>query len=431
METGIPEGAELEVNEILPEEQGGANASSAYDISYEEYVAYTENALGMEEGRAGYIRLFDIKIVDRDDPSVRYQPVEGTAVNVVIELADAEPEEGKTLNVVHFEDSRATGDVVVNSVESIEEGRVVSFKANSFSVYAIIDGDQSTGETYSIKYAFVLDDGQDTPFYFTNKNGDSTNIQYVKDGEIPINPGTPTISSGEQEDKEFAGWWTKNGSAWGTELSFEDPVSTSSNQAVVVYARYDNTQYITYYDENGTVYIVDRRHENDIVLTTDLKNSVTGERWTEHELEDYKYVAYQPLSKTTAFLGWTATQGKTTPDDNFTITEATNLYPVIADVKWVTYHSGPNGSNATYFGAEYALDGDWDRTSLADHVPTRAGYRFDGWYIRNTATQGDDDNLDYSWTVSSSDVQVTNASGAFVNGFRNNSSYFENGKLKI
>ena len=77
METGIPEGAELEVNEILPEEQGGANASSAYDISYEEYVAYTENALGMEEGRAGYIRLFDIKIVDRDDPSVRYQPVEG------------------------------------------------------------------------------------------------------------------------------------------------------------------------------------------------------------------------------------------------------------------------------------------------------------------------------------------------------------------
>ena len=30
-------------------------------------MAYTENALGMQEGSAGYIRLFDIKIVDKND----------------------------------------------------------------------------------------------------------------------------------------------------------------------------------------------------------------------------------------------------------------------------------------------------------------------------------------------------------------------------
>ena len=414
VETGIPMDADLAVEEIT-------NISSVYD----EYVLKTENALGMKEGSAGYIRLFDIKIVDKNDLSVKYQPASGTTVDVRIELDDSE---SKNLSLVHFADDTEDGEKIECRTETADSGQSVSFAADGFSVYAIVEGDQSTGETYSIKYTFVLEDG--TPFYFTNKNGDTTNIQYVKDGEIPINPGTPTASTGEQADKEFAGWWTKNGTAWGTELSFDTPVSTSSLQEITVYARYDNTQYITYYDENGTVYLVDRRHENDTVLTTDVKNPATGEKWTEQELEDYRFVSYLPLSKTTAFLGWTQTQGKTTPDDNFTITEATTLYPVIAEVKWVTYHSGPTGSNATYFGAEYALDGNWDRNNLADHIPTRAGYQFDGWYIRNTATQGDNDNLDYSWTLSSADVRVTDANGNFDNSFKNNSAYFENGKLK-
>ena len=51
-------------------------------------MAYTENVLGMAEGSAGYIRLFDIKIVDKDDHSVKYQPKEGTTVDVRAELAD-------------------------------------------------------------------------------------------------------------------------------------------------------------------------------------------------------------------------------------------------------------------------------------------------------------------------------------------------------
>lgn len=420
-EAGIPENAELMVEEILPPAFDDTSTSSVYD----EYVSKTENALGMEEGSAGYIRLFDISIVDKNDHSAKYQPAPGTMVDVHIELTDSESE---NLSVVHFADDENAGEKIESQTETTNRGQTVSFEATGFSVYAIINGDPSTGETYSIKYTFVLEDG--TPFYFTNKNGDTTNIQYVKDGEIPLDPGTPTVSTGEQPDKEFVGWWTKDGTSWGTELSFDTPVSTSSMQEITVYARYDNTQYVTYYDENGTVYLVDRRHENDTVLTTDIKNKATGEKWTEEELEEYRFVAYQPLHKTTAFLGWTATPGKTTPDDNFTITEATTLYPVIAEVKWVTYHSGPIGSNATYFGAEYALDGNWERNNLTDRIPTRAGYRFDGWYIRNPATQGDDGNLDYSWTVSSADVRVTDANGNFSSGFRNNSAYFENGKLK-
>ena len=54
---GIPENADLSVEELT-------EGSLAYEI----YVANTESALGMEEGSAGYIRLFDISIIDRTDP---------------------------------------------------------------------------------------------------------------------------------------------------------------------------------------------------------------------------------------------------------------------------------------------------------------------------------------------------------------------------
>ena len=84
-DTGISDGAELAVEEIT-------EGSSVYGKSYEEYVAYTENALGWEAGSSSYARVFDIKIVDKNDPEVKYQPKDGTSVDVRIELADAEKE---------------------------------------------------------------------------------------------------------------------------------------------------------------------------------------------------------------------------------------------------------------------------------------------------------------------------------------------------
>ena len=123
-EAEIPDGAELEVNELLPD--GNDN--------YEDYVAYTENALGIKEGSAEYIRLFDISIVDRDDPEIKYQPKEGTTVDVRIELTDAE--DWKDLSVVHFADENDKG----SKVSAGTDGQTVVFEADGFSVYAIVDG---------------------------------------------------------------------------------------------------------------------------------------------------------------------------------------------------------------------------------------------------------------------------------------------------
>lgn len=127
--SGFPETAELSVEEIT-------DGYSVYGKSYEEYVADTEYALGIEEGTTEYIRVFDISIVDRDDYNIKYQPAEGSSVDVTIELADADSD---CLNVIHFPDDSAETETVQSSTEAGENGSVVEFRAESFSVYSIVD----------------------------------------------------------------------------------------------------------------------------------------------------------------------------------------------------------------------------------------------------------------------------------------------------
>ena len=141
-ETGIPEDAELVAEEIL-----------GLSELYGDYVSKTESALSMEEGGAGYIRLFDISIVKKDDHSVKYQPAEGTTVDVRIELADAP--DAQDLQVVHFADAEAAGDVVTADIAD----QTVSFAASGFSVYAVAgtiiqDFLSDSGVLYEVKVTY-------------------------------------------------------------------------------------------------------------------------------------------------------------------------------------------------------------------------------------------------------------------------------------
>ena len=117
-ETGIPAEAVLHADEI-----------TADSPLYETYVADTENVFGLENGSAGYIRLFDIRITDQNDETVIYQPAEGTSVNISVELADI-PD--TSVSVVHFSDHDKA-----DALESAVDGDAVSFDTGSFSVFAI------------------------------------------------------------------------------------------------------------------------------------------------------------------------------------------------------------------------------------------------------------------------------------------------------
>ena len=121
-DAGIPEGAALEVSEILLE-----NEFADEPAEYERYKEQAALALGLESGAVGYARFFDISIVDASGQHV--QPAEGSTVSVSIRLEDVE---SGTLKVVHF---GKTAEVL----NAVIEGNSVSFDAAGFSVYGIVD----------------------------------------------------------------------------------------------------------------------------------------------------------------------------------------------------------------------------------------------------------------------------------------------------
>ncbi len=359
-ETEIPKDADLAVEEI-----------TEVSPDYDKYVSKTEKALGMEEGSAGYIRLFDIKIVDKNNPEVNYQPAADTTVDVRIELADSE---SKDLSLVHFADNTKEGEKIECRTEAADNGQSVSFAADGFSVYAIVYGDDTTPETKSIQYVFHYSDK--TPFLFTNKNGDSTDTQYVKDGEALFYPGVPT-NDPNQEGREFWGWYegTFNGDAfeWGEEAEFETPISVSETATVNLYARYEQTYYVTYYDEKGSVYSV-VKHANGDPIRLDVAGTETP---------------YTASNAQKAFLGWSTTSGTTdeVPENTtMTVTGNVSLYPSINDVKWINFNGGETGNGASYTAPVYVL-GNVVTSDKKPEDPTRRGYAFQGWYKDAACTQ--------------------------------------------
>ncbi len=244
-ETGIPENAELLVREL------GAEAES-----YGEYVAKTESALGLEAGSADYIRLFDIKIVDRDDPGIKYQPAEGSNVDVKIELADAG---SGSLKVVHFADAQAVGDVVENNVEKDENSSAVEFEANGFSVYVVVDHEGGTVVTPRVEFHFIdkytnaqyaagVSDGTpSTPYNFVNEDGTYQTTQILTNGEtleLITNPSNIQIDNedGITTEKYFYGWYLVNQSSDTTSLDS----STGKYSGSIVYTWPENPDQIQF-----------------------------------------------------------------------------------------------------------------------------------------------------------------------------------------
>ena len=136
----LPEAAHVESEEIRRED-------SKQEKAYDEYVAKTEEALGLDEGTVSYARIFDIKIVDSDGNKFDIPE----PVDVSIRLADRDINKGskgskktekvpaEDLQVVHFEDGSEEGEVIDSVTENEEDGSVVEFEAEGFSIYSIVD----------------------------------------------------------------------------------------------------------------------------------------------------------------------------------------------------------------------------------------------------------------------------------------------------
>ena len=137
----------------------------ASDPSFKSYEDQTISRLGLES--VDYMRLFDISIVDKNDPSVLYQPK--SAVNVDIELIDGS-DISKEYKVLHFGSETEQLNVTA-------DGPKVSFETTGFSAYAIVQG-VSGNITYEqiqniadFESHLTLDNGKPRPFLIGHKDG--------------------------------------------------------------------------------------------------------------------------------------------------------------------------------------------------------------------------------------------------------------------
>lgn len=163
----LPAGVSLEAAEVT---KARDDKTSAYGL----YLEKTGEALGVRTDQLTYIRFFDIRLVDGSGQKVDI----AAPVDVKIELTGKE--DSQDLSVIHFPDGGGAGDVLEN-VEAAEaegpaESSALSFEADGFSVYALVEAPEPV-ET-EVLYVTGLDElAEDVPFllsyngtgkYFTN-----------------------------------------------------------------------------------------------------------------------------------------------------------------------------------------------------------------------------------------------------------------------
>ena len=211
----IPDGAKLEVKEILPADEKYA----------EYYQKALEKAAGNEAAGGAtldnYARFFDIEI------QVDGQKVEPKAsVKVRIELADV-PEE-KNLAVVHFEESRSIDSTVPVLMDiNAEKANDIWFETESFSVYGVI----------------TVPEAQPDPAV-TDLDGKSFTIshdsRYVTTNITPIENNNNTNGFGKTTSVSQAATWF-----------FEQPEGTSGNTYYIYTLVNDQKQYLNLTKNNN------------------------------------------------------------------------------------------------------------------------------------------------------------------------------------
>lgn len=164
-DTGIPFDAELVVKEI----------TSGKD--YKDYFDKTLEVIGDQS--VNYVRFFDISIVK---DGVECEPAEGSTVNVKIQLDD---DLGENISVVHFADD-AEPEIVKDLDVKNDSGTEISFEAEGFSAYAIVDKnlepvdfDWSCAKTLD-----VIQERGEEGFYITSEGKDSLANYYLTGGVV-------------------------------------------------------------------------------------------------------------------------------------------------------------------------------------------------------------------------------------------------------
>ncbi len=411
-----------------------------------------------ENVRAAYdITLFDAS-------GAEFEPE--SAVTVDISNTDIERaiEDGAELTAYHISDDETTEEIALKA----QSGDTVTFEAESFSIYYIAGGTNTTDENvrYRRTYVFytlktdVTNTASPTvndyePYYFTIERGGrtmQTNKQTLTEGESLLVPQLPY-----HLDDAFEGWYTVTENGGGVTYENKAVFDTAitgiqascaakqQDETIKLYARFGVEKYLTFYfepednDEDDMVFFVQPVVvPNNSTVTVQLFDYKNQDGEISDGADDLRYVKSPVPSTKNVFLGWTdnradsaasATVDDTTSDirNNRTYTiKLTNtnndvnvylndsstpytggldFYPIFDRANWVSFDGGASGNGAEYQAPMYVVT-----TEHVSELPTvtRSGYTFDGWYY--------DTNYDrYNSRISSNAVKVTDSNGKIVN----------------
>ena len=194
---GFPAGVSLIADPIVP---GSAQ--------FADYLNRSAGAAGLSVTSLTRAHILDITVADEFS---EYQPVVPVEVSVLLK----DSVDPSLVRVVHFGDAP---ELVASSVD----GKVVSFEAKSFSVYAILvhQGDEEV-VTPRVTFHYLSDNFTDlgngsysaAPYEFPNVHNELQTSQIITDGETL--EGITNPPNKKNPDRYFYGWYMVNVSLGG------------------------------------------------------------------------------------------------------------------------------------------------------------------------------------------------------------------------
>ncbi|MBQ3405033.1 MAG: InlB B-repeat-containing protein, partial [Oscillospiraceae bacterium] len=343
------------------------------------------------EGKANILVAMDISFWMN---GVEIEPEEPVNVKISApELADK-----SNLTLVHIPDAAEP-----ETIDLIDEGDLgfalgtteIAFKANSFSVYAIVAGDDTPADDqpYRTTYEFYNADG--SKYYFKDAAGRDQYTQILKDGEKLEDVGIPTV--GASSNAKFVGWYDDNGN----KVEVGENKTVTANTTIRLTAKMQgivNVYFVSAVMEGeGGEGGSSEGGGRSIVIVKQVEFTV-GQ--SEPITVDTADVTTDAPKAEQAVVGWnrdeTAANAGTAEGtgDNKTITLFTNtddihdvtLFPAIKDAYWLFFdeNDGGTGGGASYTPPQFVMIGA-KPTKPAD--PHRTGYTFGGWYKDADCTQ--------------------------------------------
>ncbi len=373
---GLSEEGDIQVTVEAP--LGALPSRAEVKVVHVEVEDVREAVEGVVEGEANILLAMDISFWLGDD---EIEPSEPVNVRVTAEeLLDQ-----KNLTVVHIPDADEeeaepeTVDLVDAKDMSIPVAEnEVAFKADSFSVYAVIGG---SANDIKLTVKFYQSTESEAPI--------STQVlvkeQFDEEGEKPlIDPGVPSMG----ENQSFEGWKIddehKNLDINGLNTYIHEQYgSITADAELVVYAMIFNVRYVIYHDQAGAVlktqsYHVEQGGTASVMIShpyVAFQGSQNFQGWTLEE--DVEVAGDYPLYKDTA----TASGHYYKNDTAYNLSETLDLYPYVQTGEWLIFDNNldqdSDNTSASYTSPVFIPAGD---NTAAPATPTRTGYTFGGWY---------------------------------------------------